>query len=155
MGAQAFVTAGVNVPIFNRNQGNIASANAEITRAESEVVRLQMSLRQSAEQLVQSFLSDQAQADRYRHEMLPRAERAYRLYLTKYRQMAAAYPQVLISQRTFFQLQVAYIHVLENLWRNVTALQNYGLTSGLSAPVPSGRSGTILNVPNSSSGSMQ
>jgi cobalt-zinc-cadmium efflux system outer membrane protein len=39
-------------------------------------------------------------------EMLPRAEQAYKLYQTNYHKMAAAYPQVLISQRTLFQLEV-------------------------------------------------
>ena len=66
--------------------------------------------------------------------MIPRATRAYQLYLTKYQQMGAAYPQVLVSQRTLFQLQVGYIRALENVWMNAIALENYTLTSGLSAP---------------------
>ena len=41
--------------------------------------------------------------------MIPRAQRAYQLYLEKYRSMASAYPQVIVSQRTLFQLRVAYV----------------------------------------------
>ena len=93
-----------------------------------------MSLRHSAEPLLQDYLSNQTQAARYKNEMIPRATRAYQLYLTKYQQMGAAYPQVLVSQRTLFQLQVGYIHALENVWMNAIALENYTLTSGLSAP---------------------
>jgi outer membrane protein, heavy metal efflux system len=79
-------------------------------------------------------LVNHEQAARYQSEMIPRATRAYELYLTKYRQMGAAYPQVLVSQRTLFQLQVGYIRALENVWTNAIALQNYTLFSGLGAP---------------------
>jgi cobalt-zinc-cadmium efflux system outer membrane protein len=150
-GAQAFASAGISLPIFNRNQGNVAAANAELERSEAEVTRVRLLLRQDVQPLLQAYLTGRMQAGRYKNEMLPRAARAYQLYLAKYRQMAAAYPQVLVSQRTFFQLQAAYIHVLENVWTNVVALQNYTLSSGLSAPMPSSGIGTTINLPNSAS----
>ena len=130
-GVQAFASAGIDLPIFNRNQGNVAAAKAELERAEAEVSRVQLSLRQSAQPLLQEYLSNQAQATRYKNEMIPRATRAYQLYLTKYQQMGAAYPQVLVSQRTLFQLQVGYLRALESVWLNAVALQNYALSPGL------------------------
>jgi outer membrane protein, heavy metal efflux system len=133
-GLQAFASVGVDLPIFNRNQGNVAAARAELEHAEAEVSRVQLSLRQSVQPLLQDYLINQAQAARYEREMIPRATRAYRLYLAKYRQMGAAYPQVLVSQRTLFQLQVGYIRALENVWMNAIALQNYTLSAGLGAP---------------------
>jgi cobalt-zinc-cadmium efflux system outer membrane protein len=148
VGVHAFVTAGVTLPIFNRNQGNVAAAHAEITRAEAEIKRVQLSLRQDTQPLIQQYLAGQVQAERYKSEMIPRAERAYRLYLAKYQQMGAAYPQVLVSQRTLFQLQISYIHALEDLWKNAIALQNYNLTSGLSAPMSSGDYSSTSNLPN-------
>jgi len=48
--------------------------------------------------------------------------------------MAAAYPQVLIAQRTLMQLQVSYINALESFATNSVALQGYLLTDGLEAP---------------------
>lgn len=133
-GVQGFASAGVDFPIFNRNQGNVAAAKAELERAEAEVSRVQLSLRQSVEPLLQEYLSNQTQAARYKSEMIPRATRAYQLYLTKYQQMGAAYPQVLVSQRTLFQLQAGYIQALESVWRNAISLENYTLSSGLTAP---------------------
>jgi cobalt-zinc-cadmium efflux system outer membrane protein len=155
VGLQGFVTAGVTLPIFNRNQGNVEAARADLERAEAEVSRVQLSLRQSAQPLLQTYLAEQAQAERYKSEMIPRAQRAYQLYLAKYQQMVAAYPQVLVSQRTYFQLQVGYVKVLENLWVNAVALQNYTLTSGLDGPRPSGTVSTTVNLPNSGGGSAQ
>lgn len=133
-GVQGFASVGIDLPIFNRNQGNVAAAKAEAERAEAEVARVQLSLRESAQPLLQDYLTNRAQAARYKNEMIPRATRAYQLYLAKYRQMGAAYPQVLVSQRTLFQLQVGYTQALEKVWTNAIALQNYGLSSGLSAP---------------------
>jgi outer membrane protein, heavy metal efflux system len=70
----------------------------------------------------------------YRDRMIPRARKAYELYLKSYSEMAAAYPQVLIAQRTLFQLQTNYITALENLWVNSIALQGFLLTDGLESP---------------------
>jgi outer membrane protein, heavy metal efflux system len=155
VGLQAFATAGITLPVFNRNQGNVAAAKADLERAEAEVTRVQLSLTQSTQSLLQLYLSAQEEAQRYRDEMIPRAARAYQLYLAKYQAMGAAYPQVLVSQRTYFQLQVAYINVLENLWRSAIALQNYSLSSGLSAPIPSAPVTTTLNLPSSSGAGTQ
>src|SRR5882757_8232497 len=147
-GAQSFASAGINIPLWNRNQGNVGAAKAEIERAEQDVARAQLSLRQQAAPLAQSYLSAQFEADRYKTQLIPRAGRAYELYLKKYQDMAQAYPQVLVSQRTFFQLQVGYITALHDVWRSAIALENYTLNGGLQSPMSSGSSTTTINPPN-------
>jgi cobalt-zinc-cadmium efflux system outer membrane protein len=94
VGAQSFATAGINIPLWNRNQGNVEAARAEIERAEQDVLRERLSLRQQAAPLAQLYLSARFEADRYRTQLIPRASRAYELYLKKYQSMAQAYPQV-------------------------------------------------------------
>jgi len=61
------------------------------------------------------------------------------MYTKKYQQMAAAYPQVLIAQRTLMQLQVAYVNALESFATNSVALQSYLLTDGTRSAVPARR----------------
>jgi cobalt-zinc-cadmium efflux system outer membrane protein len=155
VGLQSFVTAGITLPIFNRNQGNVRAAEAEREHAQAEVTRVQLSIRQSAQPLLQAYLSEVAEANRYKNEMIPRATRAYQLYLAKYRQMGAAYPQVIVSQRTLFQLQAGYVTVLQNVWSNAIALQNYTLSGGLNAAMPSGSTSTTSNLPSSGGASAQ
>jgi outer membrane protein, heavy metal efflux system len=138
VGVQGFATAGISLPIFNRNQGNVAAAQAELELAKAEVTRVQLLLRKNTQPLLQAYLSSQVAAAHYKDEMVPRATRAYQLYLAKYQQMGAAYPQVLVSQRTLFQIQIGYIHALESLWTSAIALQNYTLSSGLDSPNRSG-----------------
>jgi cobalt-zinc-cadmium efflux system outer membrane protein len=72
--------------------------------------------------------------ERYQKVILPRAETAYRLYLTSFRQMAAAYPQVLIAQRTLFQVREDYLNALVDLRQNTTRIEGFLLTGALDAP---------------------
>ena len=134
VGSMAFAEVGVNLPIFNRNQGNIAAADADHERATLEVQRVSLVLRQMAAPIVQNYASSRAIAERYKSRTLPNARQAYQLYLQKYHEGAAAYPQVLIAQRTLVQLETSYISTLENAWINAAALQGLLLTDGLDLP---------------------
>jgi cobalt-zinc-cadmium efflux system outer membrane protein len=84
--------------------------------------------------IVQKYASSRAIAERYKSRTLPNARQAFELYLRKYHEGAAAYPQVLIAQRTLVQLETSYINTLENVWINAAALQGLLLTDGLDLP---------------------
>jgi outer membrane protein, heavy metal efflux system len=134
VGLQGFADVGVRIPIFNRNQGNVATANADVERARREVERVKFVLRERAASVVQNYTFSQTAVDRYKNQMIPRAQKAYEMYAKKYREMAAAYPQVLIAQRTLMQLEVSYITALETFGTSSVSLQSYLLTDGLEAP---------------------
>jgi cobalt-zinc-cadmium efflux system outer membrane protein len=134
VGLQGFADVGVRIPIFDRNQGNIAAAKADAERATREVERVKLVLRERAASVVQSYTSSQTAVDRYKNQMIPRAQKAFEMYREKYQQMAAAYPQVLIAQRTLMQLEVSYITALENFATSSLSLESYLLTDGLEAP---------------------
>ena len=152
VGAQSFASAGINIPLWNRNQGNIGSANVDVERARQDVLRQQLALRQQAAPLVQSFESARFEADRYKTELLPRSSKAYQLYLQKYREMAQAYPQVLVSQRTYFQLKMGYLMALHDVWRSAVALQNFTLSGALGGSTPSDAATTMLKPTSSGEG---
>jgi len=153
-GPQSFASAGVNLPLWNRNQGAKEAAEADIDRAQQDLYRVKLSLSQQAEPLVQMYLSSKFEAERYRTQLIPRAARAYQLYLQKYQSMAMAYPQVLVSQRTLFQLQASYIQALSSAWQNAIALQHYTLKGGLESPATTSTPATI-NLPGSGDGQME
>jgi cobalt-zinc-cadmium efflux system outer membrane protein len=134
VGLQGFADVGVRIPIFNRNQGNIAAAKADAERAKREVERVKLVLRERAASVVQTYTFSQTAVDRYKNQMIPRAQKAYEMYTKKYQEMAAAYPQVLIAQRTLMQLEVSYINALENFATSSLSLQSYLQTDGLEAP---------------------
>ncbi len=132
-GAQSFASASIDLPLWNRNQGNIATAQAAVDAAQAEAHRVRLALRHSAAPLIEQYNVAAAQSARYRSDMLPRAQRAYELYRDRYRQMAAAYPQVLVSQRTLFQLQLDYVQSLGELWQSAAQLRHFALSGGLTS----------------------
>lgn len=158
VGWQGFAEVGVRIPIFNRNQGNIAASRADIERAKREVERVKLVLREHVARIVQNYTYSQTAVDRYKNQMLPRAQKAYDLYMRKYNEMAAAYPQVLIAQRTLMQLEVSYVNALESLATSSLELQSFMLTDGLEAPSqPGGTDQPVreVNVPLQMSASPQ
>ena len=144
-GPQSFASAGITLPLWNRNQGNIEAARAELDRARQQVLEAELTLKATAAPLAQSYLAARFAADRYKTQLIPRAQRAYALYLAKYQNMSEAYPQVLVSQRTLFELQLKYLATLQDAWTNAVALQNFTL-KGNPLTLPSFRKGGISNA---------
>jgi outer membrane protein, heavy metal efflux system len=134
VGLEGFFDVGVEIPFFNRNQGNVTAARANLERAQREVERVKLSLRMRMARVYKEYQDSLITAEKYRSQMLPRAQKAYDLYLNNFRQMAAAYPQVLIAQRNLFQLQQDYITALVNTWRSAVEIQGLLLTGGMEAP---------------------
>ena len=152
VGAQGLATASIQIPLFNRNQGNVEASQAKVENAQREVERIRLQLMQTAQPLLQQYLTSRLEAEWYAKQLIPRAQRAYELYLGKYRTMAAAYPQVLVSQRTLFQLKDSYVQVLGDVWTTSAQLENYLLANGLNAPQASGSISTQINLPTSNGG---
>jgi cobalt-zinc-cadmium efflux system outer membrane protein len=138
IGWEGTLEAGISVPLFNRNAGGIAAARADETRAQAEVTRLELALRSRAAARFADYLTALRASEAYRAEILPRAEEAYRLYLSRYRQMAAAYPQVLVAQRTLFELSDEYLESLTEAWRGALQLQGFLAGDGLDVPTTAG-----------------
>ena len=109
-------------------------ARAVRERAEQEKARIQLVLRERAAATIQACTDARTRFERYRSAILPRAQRAYDLMLSRWGQMAASYPQLLIAQRTLFEAQTDYVASLGDLWANAIALQGFLLTDGLEAP---------------------
>jgi len=125
---------GVTLPIFNRNPGGIASAQSELLFAQREVDRLKMSMRIQLASAVRDYNTALDAVTRYRNTIMPQADEAYQLWKTKFSQMAAAYPQVLIAKRTTFQVRQKYVSSLVRLQQNSTQLEGFLLGGGLDTP---------------------
>ncbi len=137
-GWEGIAEVAVQVPLFNRNQGNVAAAGAERDRAQLEKQRVVLILRERASGVLDQHANDKLVAVEYRDAMLPRARKAYSLMLEKYGQMLASYPRVIETQRKLFELQAEYIAALEGVWTTGIALQGFLLTDGLEAPARPG-----------------
>lgn len=133
-GTEISFQIGFTLPVFNRNRGAIAAAHAEIAIAERELNRLELAMRVRLAQAFRDYNNALDAVKRYREVILPRAQMAYNLYLNSFRQMAASYPQVLISQRTMFQVREQYLDSLVSLRQRAIEIEGFLLTGGLDAP---------------------
>ncbi len=134
VGLQGFAEVGVRLKLFDRNQGNIQEAQADLERAQSEVKRIDLVLRERAASFVENYRTAKIMVNRYRTRILPRAQRAYELIYQRYGLLQASYPQVLLSQHMLFRAETDYIANLQTLWANSIALKGFLLTDGLEAP---------------------
>jgi outer membrane protein, heavy metal efflux system len=137
-GWEGIAEVAVEVPLFNRNQGNVTAARADIERAGQEKKRIALTLRERAASVVDQYANARLMAVEYRDQMLPLAKKAYGLMVEKYGRMLASFPRVLDAQRKLYELQIEYIGALESVWTNGIALQGYLLTDGLEAPARPG-----------------
>ena len=129
---------GVEIPIFNRNQGNVAAARAEGDRAEEEKRRIALTLRERAASVLDQYSNSRLMAEQYRLEIMPLAKKAYILMKERHGEMLASFPRVLDRQRRLFELHAEYVVALENVWTNGIALEGYLLTDGLESPARPG-----------------
>ena len=134
VGLEGFFDIGVRLPLFDRNQGNIAAARAEVQRAENELRRVQLSLRSRLAGVYADYRDALVEVEEIREQILPKARQAHELYAASFRKMAAAYPQVLIARRNLFQVREEYVEALIDVWRSVVLIQGRLVSGGLTSP---------------------
>ena len=137
----AGVEIGVRVPLFDKNQGTIMQARAELTRAQAEVNRVEFVLRRQFAQTFAEYESALLFANSYRSQALPKAEEVYQLYLDSFQKRRAAWPQVLDAQREYLQLYEEYLDNVLDARRAEARIDAFLLEDGLSqppAPTPAG-----------------
>lgn len=130
---EGFIEAGINIPIWDRKSGAISAAQAELEISERELQRLQLSLRARLGSSFREYRNALQVVEKYRTRIIPAARAAYDMYLSNFKQMAASYPQVLIAQRTLFQVQTEYARALVDLRRTGVGIRGFLLEGGLDA----------------------
>jgi outer membrane protein, heavy metal efflux system len=137
----AGATVGLRLPIFDRNQGSIIQARHELVRAEAEIVRIELMLRQKFGDAYGDYAAALERARAFEKSMLPKSRAAYESYLEAFRNRRAAWPQVLVAQRDYFQLSDEYLATLLELRKSEAEIRGFFLGDGLEhppAPTPQG-----------------
>lgn len=128
------VEVGVRLPLFDRNRGNIRTAHAQVAYAQAELTRVQLSLTQRLARAYASYRTAAAIVQTYQKDNLPDAKEAYELYLDSFRKRRAAWPQVLVAQRTYFQISVEYTEALAEMRSAEVAILGLLVVDGLDEP---------------------
>lgn len=143
----AEVGLAIRLPVWDRNQGTIRQAQADLTRATAEVSRVELDLRRRFADAFGRYETARDEVESWKAETLPTAQRAYELYLKSFKDRRAAWPQVLVAQRTVYQLNEDYNRSLVELRRAEVEVRGLLLTGGLTAPRDPTPAGHMNAVP--------
>jgi cobalt-zinc-cadmium efflux system outer membrane protein len=120
----AQVQLGATLPLFNRNQGNILAAEAEVARTRAEVGRIELSLVERLAASYQRYQAARRQVASYRDQVLPAAEESLRLIEVGYERGDPKYDYtaLLQAQQTLVTARLGLVQALSELWRGVSEI---------------------------------
>jgi len=119
------------VPIFNRNQGGIISAQAFLLQQQKEYERLRWALSDQLAASFQQYSSFRSEAARLQNDVLPRAKENLELTTEAYRQGRLDFLRVVDARRNYFEARMSQIDTLTELHKVVTEIEGLQLTGGL------------------------
>lgn len=126
---ETLADAQVAVPLhlFDRNQGNIVTASAELASAQRELERVELDLRNRFVAAFEQYANARYEVDVYRTSLLKKAEQSLELTTIGYREGEFNYLYLLTAQRTFFAANLEYLASLQRLWSQAVALDGFML----------------------------
>lgn len=111
----ANIQVGFPLPLFDRNQGNIFKAQAELSAAETRAQQIELGLTSQLAVTFRRYANSRQQVNRYTQQMLPRAHQSLD-YVTKgYREGQVNFLTLLTSQRTYYQVNLQYLDAVRQL----------------------------------------
>lgn len=125
------------LPVWNRNQGGIQAAQAELGSAIQQVTRVENNLTDQIATAYRNFIAARKRADRYRIAILPRAEETNQLSLKAYQGGQFEYLRVLEAQRSLAQSKLEYIRVLGEAWQAASVISGLTLEDNWPPRMPS------------------
>lgn len=121
----------VPVPVFNRNQGNVYRAEAEIRQACAEVKRVRLVLEDLLNDAFRRYKTARDQVASLRDEIVPDAKETLQLANEGYKQGEFGILEVLAVRQTYFESSLAFVEALTELQKVTIEIQGLQLTGGL------------------------
>jgi outer membrane protein, heavy metal efflux system len=112
------VQIGLPLPVFNRNQGNISAANAELIRAQQNWVSTRNELTADLAEAFARYATARQLAETYRTDIVPSQVQTYRGVYTQFRAVGgnSDFAEVIVSQQTLAQVLGEYLNTLAGEW---------------------------------------
>lgn len=104
----------VSVPIFNKNQGNIFSANAAVRRATATRQSVQQSLTKQLAAAVIRFREAELAVSTFNDEIIPDATQSLTVVQEGYSGGTMDLERLVQVQKTIFEVNLEYVSALEN-----------------------------------------
>jgi len=114
----ANVQVSAPVPVFDRNQGNITAAHAELVRARQDLTDVSNRLMSSLADVYNRQSTTRSIAESYRSDLLPDQVRVYRGVYDRFLVDGESvdFAQVVLAQQTLTQVVSSYLQTLGDSW---------------------------------------
>jgi len=120
---RALLAVSLPLPLFDRNQGNIAAARAEVDRAREKRRATEVQLRAELAGQWQQLQTALQETTAIRKDMLPGALEAFAAAEEAYRSGKLEYLDVLDAQETLFEAEMQLLDALTALHQTLTAIE--------------------------------
>lgn len=130
----AGVQVSVDLPLWNRNQGNIRLVRADLDRSLAEVRRVELSLQKRLAHCFAKYQDALLLVEVYQKENLPNAQKAHEVYLDQYQKRRIAWPEVIRLHRNWLMLHLEYTRGLLELRMQEVAITGLLTIDGLEEP---------------------
>ncbi|MEX0977501.1 MAG: TolC family protein [Pirellulales bacterium] len=104
------------VPLWNRNQGNIRAAQAEISAAVAQLSQVRNDLANDAAAALGRYLVARQLADRYEKEIVPSAVELQKISAQMYQEGQIEFLPYLAAQRALLDANLSYIDAQQDRW---------------------------------------
>ena len=115
--AVANVLVSLPVPIFDRNQGGIAQASGALTAAQAALDSRELALAQQLAAAMSEYITAGRRVAKYSESILPAAKQSLDLVIQAYQQGELEYLEILATQRTYTEKNLAYLADLDIAWK--------------------------------------
>lgn len=106
------------VPVFDRNQGNITSAHAELVRARQDLTDTNNTLMSQLAENFNRYETSRTISESYRTDLVPDQVRVYRGVYDRFLidGQSVDFAQVVVAQQTLGQVVTSYMQSLTDAW---------------------------------------
>jgi cobalt-zinc-cadmium efflux system outer membrane protein len=114
---QGLMQVMIEVPLFDRNQGNIRSARADIAGARADLRTIELDLAAQAAAQLANYRTAQRLVGWYEQDILPKARETVTLTQTLYGRGEVTFLSLLQAQRILTETELVYVDTQETRWQ--------------------------------------
>ena len=119
---QGLVQVMVEVPLFDRNQGNIRSARADIASSRATLRTTEIDLANRAAGAVATYRTSQRLVEWYEEFILPKARETVQLTQQLYARGEVTFLSLLQAQRILTETELAYVEAQADRWTGAVTI---------------------------------
>jgi cobalt-zinc-cadmium efflux system outer membrane protein len=119
---QGVLEISCTIPLFDRNQGNIRAARAEISKARAGLRSVEIGLANKTAKVINEYRQARRQAEWYQELILPKARETVRVTQLLYSEGELTFLRLLEAQRILTETELSYVQSQGTRWANAAEI---------------------------------